>query len=376
MLTRENPGTALNLQSRLQEAEAVAAAQAVPRGLPAPEEAAANISEHAHLSDWTSVVHGVHDPECEISYRQQFEHAMAATDLDSPGLINTEHDREAHATLPSGRGSPSMSPVSCCSTPPAQIARFVSPGLLADATTTSSTAVPPSQPQTHSPHSPLTAPLSSSAYWRAASRDPQQTLQCGSPVTTPRHPAADGVSMHENLPPELHPAGCETSRSFDRHAYGTTGSPDNLQESLRPRIHPGGKLASPHVKPGAHPLELQNEAARAELRWTPPAALAAAVCSHRITSSDPRSGGSPEPARDRQQLQHPEDSDAYAMQHSHKYGGGGYHAPREPHALQDSSNMPRHLLPANTAPSTICAHASALFRCWLHLPQFCTFYHV
>ena len=269
-----------------------------------------------------------------------------------------------------------MSPVSCCSTPPAQIARFVSPGLLADATTTSSTAVPPSQPQTHSPHSPLTAPLSSSAYWRAASRDPQQTLQCGSPVTTPRHPAADGVSMHENLPPELHPAGCETSRSFDRHAYGTTGSPDNLQESLRPRIHPGGKLASPHVKPGAHPLELQNEAARAELRWTPPAALAAAVCSHRITSSDPRSGGSPEPARDRQQLQHPEDSDAYAMQHSHKYGGGGYHAPREPHALQDSSNMPRHLLPANTAPSTICAHASALFRCWLHLPQFCTFYHV
>lgn len=355
MAAINHPATKFSMRPQHQGAGPAVEAYAVPSEPSALTEVAAAPAE-VHLPDALHDGTGVHETDAQVSYRQQFEHAMAAIDLDSPGIFHTKCQENTAAFSP--RGPSHSSPVSHCSTPPAHIASLVSPGFLANDASNTTVPHPQQHPGSmHSPRSPVTEPTSGAADHHSTSHSLQQPLQYGSSANTR---AAGSVAMHENLPPELHPAVCEAPRSMGRHAHSTVGSLDNSQEGLRHRPQPGRHLASPHGNPDAQTVELQNKVVRADIGWTPPVELATAACSYRIASSGPHSADSPGPARAHRHMQHPDDPNPHMMHLNRAYASGGYRASWETHALQDSSNMPLRPVSPNSAPSAICAHVGAL----------------
>lgn len=319
----------------------------------------------AYALDVTGNSTGVQDTKDARDYRKQFEHAMAALDLDSPGHLHSEYTEGTAMSSPR-RSSPSISPLPNCSTPPADMSTLVSPGL-ADAT--NSATEPLSQPHPvsiQSPNSPLTAPQppsSASHHHSAPTRPLQQPMQFPSPSKTQREMVgAQATPMHENTPPRLHHA----VELAPRRSVGTHGSPEplaNMQEGMQHPVWHGGSYASQHgnSEPQNQVLELRDQAGREEMRWMPPVELETATCSYRITSSSPQSAGSPRPIRASRKMQPLVGSDPHSIPPNHRAASSVSPILRVAHALQDSINMPHPMSPPNTAPSTISAYKGTLF---------------
>jgi hypothetical protein len=205
-------------------------------------------------SDVAGGILGVQDTEDGRHNRQQFENAFAALHLDSPGQRQSDCTEDTVISSPSASSS-SISPLPACSTPPAQMSTFVSPGLLADPSTLN-TSEPDLQPHTASIQPPGSSFLASHSHLAATLIQPP-SLPGPSPAPTQRdNSCTRGDNMLENLPPQARVSG-EGQRSVgdDTEVAHEADQRSPLEQSKtqtsgqHPFYHGGGSFTSPWNSP-------------------------------------------------------------------------------------------------------------------------------